>query len=67
MKRNLNKLTQAERDAAQITILKAPNMGQPEENAWQYRVIVSRFHNWSGSAPTRDEAWRRAKELLDGL
>lgn len=48
-----------------ITIAKRPNMGQPHEDEWGYRVHLSAEKDWSGSAPTEEEAWERAKALRD--
>lgn len=51
----------------EITIKRAPNMGQPPDGAWQYRVHASKEEDWSGSAPTEEEAWLRATMLRDEI
>lgn len=48
-----------------ITVQPAPDMGQGEEHAWQYRVLLSIEEDWSGSAPTEAEAFTRAVVLRD--
>jgi len=61
------KLSQQQLEGIQITIHKAPKMGQPEDCAWQYRVHASRVEDWSGSAPTEDDAWSAAKARRDEI